>query len=224
MRVLRRTTTIPNAVSCVPNHGVTINEEDWERLETVLLNRIPQQLKIDIRDATESYLRLPLSEIEPSPIKPAVLRLRKISKHAQQFVDAINQGERSPAKSYADQLIAKYLAQINAPYRASDIAHLVVYVKAACDKASDEIASGKNPGPTEWQGWQRWMLRLTDILRKEGLPTAVRKDTAKSRSGKVSPFVFFLYELQKMIPERYRRAQHGLSALNEAIAKSRRVS
>jgi len=49
--------------------------------------------------------------------------------------------------------------------------------------------------------WIGWIYRLTEILNKVELPTFTRKNLSDAEQ---SPFVLFVWELQKCLPEEKR--------------------
>ena len=72
----------------------------------------------------------------------------------------------------------------------------------------------------EGGAWEHWIRQLTIILREHDLPTGARKD----KSGRASPFVSFVFELQSLLPRKLIRSQHSKSALAVSIHKARRGS
>ena len=78
--------------------------------------------------------------------------------------------------------------------------------------------SPRDQGFSKGEAWDRWIVRLTSIAEKHGLPWRVRKDSDKqSRS---SPFVELVWELQQSVPKAHRRYSRG--ALAGAIVAARR--
>jgi VCBS repeat-containing protein len=74
-------------------------------------------------------------------------------------------------------------------------------------------------GFSKGEAWDRWIVRLTSIAEKHGLPWRVRKDSDKQSDQ--SPFVELIWELQQSVPGTHRRA-HSKDALAKAITEARR--
>jgi VCBS repeat-containing protein len=73
-------------------------------------------------------------------------------------------------------------------------------------------------GFSKGEAWDRWIVRLTSIAEKHGLPWRVRKDSdEQSRS---SPFVEFVWALQRFVPDAHRR-KHSRGAVAGAIVAAR---
>jgi hypothetical protein len=80
-------------------------------------------------------------------------------------------------------------------------------------------AKSLNQGFNKGEAWERWIVRLTSIAEKHGLPWRVRKDSDKQSDQ--SPFVELIWELQQSVPGTHRRA-HSKDALAKAITEARR--
>jgi hypothetical protein len=79
-------------------------------------------------------------------------------------------------------------------------------------------AKSLNQGFNKGEAWERWIVRLTSIAEKHGLPWRVRKDSDKQSDQ--SPFVELIWELQQSVPKAHRRYSRG--ALAGAIVGARR--
>jgi hypothetical protein len=79
-------------------------------------------------------------------------------------------------------------------------------------------AKSLNQGFSKGEAWDRWIVRLTSIAEKHGLPWRVRKDSDKQSDQ--SPFVELIWELQQSVPKAHRRYSRG--ALAGAIVAARR--
>ena len=73
---------------------------------------------------------------------------------------------------------------------------------------------------SEGQVWRRWIRDLSKIMKDNSLSASVRKDSDKST--KLSPFLVFIRELQKCLPEECNFPAHSDRALAEAIVRARR--
>jgi hypothetical protein len=93
----------------------------------------------------------------------------------------------------------------------------------ACDKARQDLHEESDEHRLG-EPWETWIRNLTEILKRNGLPTAARKDATLNKSGRPSAFVLFVEELQKSFSEVFRRGTHSAGALTEAIGRARRVT
>jgi len=90
-----------------------------------------------------------------------------------------------------------------------------------CQDALRELDDTKDQGFSKGEAWDRWIVRLTSIAEKHGLPWRVRKDSDKqSQQSRISPFVELVWELQQSVPKAHRRSSRG--ALAGAIVGARR--
>lgn len=134
----------------------------------------------------------------------------------------------SGTREYADDVISTYSALTPSgavvgrrDYLQSFSAAVSSFV-SACDRALEDMA--RSSGMDWWlEGWcwDVWINTLTKIAQEHHLPTGVRKDTDKNKTGKPSPFVAFVRQLQAYIPSEHRRATHSTGAQAEAISTAR---
>jgi hypothetical protein len=78
-------------------------------------------------------------------------------------------------------------------------------------------------GPYKGFNWELWICDLWQLFERHGVPVAARKDSDKQYEGRQSPFVLFVSEFQKYLPEQCRRFQntYELDALAQAIHRAR---
>jgi hypothetical protein len=92
---------------------------------------------------------------------------------------------------------------------------------SACERALSKLSPiPKIATLSEGQVWRRWIRDLSKIMKDNSLPASVRKDSDKSI--KLSPFLVFVRELQKCLPEECNFPSHSDRALAEAIVRARR--
>jgi hypothetical protein len=93
--------------------------------------------------------------------------------------------------------------------------------------AIQQIQKPNAKQPTDWHGvsegevWNIWVNALTEILKKNGLPYKVRKDSDKNKTDSQSPFVVLVRELQNCLPEKFRKFAHSDYALAQGIYRAR---
>jgi hypothetical protein len=105
----------------------------------------------------------------------------------------------------------------------SDQAELVVkpFMKgiiASCDERLADVGSMK--GQDARDPWENWIVELTKLFKRYKLPTPARKDVDKNKTGRPSPFVMFIRELQELIEQKYWRPRSD-DTLADAINRAR---
>ena len=170
------------------------------------------------------------------------MKINAVKAAASKFRDAIFQRPRNIARDadfFARRLISKHLGLsfqgrdglqnllLKIERDISDACDRAFDIFDACDRALHDLQ--EENGFRDGETWGLWIRKLTKILKAHQLPTEVRKDTDKNITGKPSPFVAFVRELQACVPEEYRRSQPYSAeapaniALSEAIYRARRV-
>ena len=77
---------------------------------------------------------------------------------------------------------------------------------ALSDFAEEALKTESALSFSEFSMWDLWVVKLTEIAKRHDLPFAARKDsTNKRKPGVRIPFVDFVRELQKYIPDECRR-------------------
>jgi hypothetical protein len=223
-----------------------ISKGDWKRIEKAYGHALTKPLRQKVCDAMREYLEWAELEKSAQRVLEAEVRINAIKAAASKFRDAIFQRPRNiggDADFFARHLTSK---QLGLSFQGRDgLKNLILKIERdisdacdralkvgraifdACDRALQDlqIENGFRNGKT----WGLWIRKLTKILKAHQLPTEVRKDTDKNLTGKPSPFVAFVRELQACVPEEYRRSQPYSAeapaniALSEAIYRARRV-
>jgi hypothetical protein len=127
------------------------------------------------------------------------------------------------SRVYADHLVNRYFdnGRIVGPQRLRSLGLVLSSLIVACNRALADLENPKKQGRRRGETWGNWVCRVTDIMEAHQLPIEVRKDTDKNTTGKPSPFVALIRELQACIPEANRRSTHSDIALSETIARAR---
>ena len=223
----RRKKTIPIASYAWPSDEpapvLKLASADWQRLEKVLGCGISPTLRKAVSKATNRYLKLASREYSIEPLSDAQGRLEQLITSARHFWKVLTEVGSSDANFYADSLveahfIGPHIARRNQMRILTDI--MTTFV-GACEAAQRGAIEDKAPGHSPGDYWNAWIVQLIALLEGEGLPTAVRKDGATSRSNEVSPFARFVHELQGQFGAELQRGRHSLTALSEAISKAR---
>jgi len=94
---------------------------------------------------------------------------------------------------------------------------------AACEFADRKMKERKPLGFNEGEHWERWICRLLEALKLHSLPTTIRKDTDKNKTGEVSAVVKLVMELQSCVPPEYRRKTNSDHAFAQAMIRARKI-
>jgi hypothetical protein len=95
-------------------------------------------------------------------------------------------------------------------------------VQVACNHALQELGLPEKHGRRRGDTWDQWIWDLIVLLDGLRLPTEVRKDDDKNKTGLPSPFVALVRELQKTVPLEFRRSTQSDGALAKAITEARK--
>jgi hypothetical protein len=182
---------------------------DWPPLEAALGRRIPPAVKRRITVVTRNDLANAELERNTAPVSAAIRRTREISSTLAAFyvayVKPIPDDERRTSDLFLGprELRALALGSRDMVRRA--------------DVALRQLADAMNDDQRAGEAWAWWICHLTTTLKKAGLPTGARKDDL----DQTSPFVAFVAELQKCLPERFGQHTHSKPALAKGIIKAR---
>jgi hypothetical protein len=219
---------------------VAITDRDWQSIESAYGQKLSPQARRDIHEKTQEFVDRAEFEQNAERVSDARDRITDIIKAASLLRSALDGGDHD-ADSHARTLIKRHLRkQSDAkkqkegdaikrrrrkkddPLRgiSSDIRALIF----ASQDALRELDDAKDQGFSKGEAWDRWIVRLTSIAEKHGLPWRGRKDSDKQKqSGSpVSPFVEFVWALQQFVPDAHHRRAHSKGALAKAISEARR--
>jgi len=224
------------AFSIIGRKAVAITDSDWQCIEKAYRQKLSLEARRDIHEKTQEFVDRAEFEQNAKPVSDARDRITTIIGAASSLRSAIDSGIHD-ADIYACSLIKKHLwKQSDAkkqkegdaikrrrrkkrdPLRniSSDMRLLIF----RCQDALRELDDAKDQGFSKGEAWDRWIVRLTSIAEKHGLPWRVRKDSDK-QSDRQSPFVEFVWALQQFVPDAHRR-KHSRSAVAVAIVAARR--
>src|SRR6516164_5555530 len=227
---------------------VAITDSDWQRIEKAYGQKL-SEARGDIREKTQEFVDRAEFEQNAEPVSDARDRITAILGAARSLRSSLDRGDHD-ADVYARTLIKKHFwKQSDAIkkhlWKQSDAEKQKEgdAIKRRCRKKDDplrNISSGvrllifasqdalrelddvKDQGFSKGEAWERWIVQLTSIAEKHGLPWRVRKDSDKQspKQSRSSPFVKLVWELQQSVPKAHRRYSRG--ALAGAIVGARR--
>jgi hypothetical protein len=219
--------TIPSATIKGGDPELTISDDSWRRIEDAYGSELTADVREQIRDATLSFLRFVEAEQAAQAVSISRARVAQVKKAAAEFQEAVFENPQDStwdARNYADRLIKRCfhdarIADFDGPRW---LGTLMISLVVACNQALAHLDDPKNQDGRKGETWENWIRRLTAMLETRGLPKEVRKDADKNKTGKPSPFVGLVRELQTCIPAAFRRPIQSDNALSEAIYRARR--
>jgi hypothetical protein len=174
------------------------------------------------------FLRFVEAEQSARPVSEARERVERVKRAAAEFQKAVFEQEiELNVRTYANGLIKLHLKDARIRKTRDKLrllGGLMTSVIVACNRALKDLRNPENRGPKKGDTWENLVRDLTAVLKSHHLPTAVRKDSVKNKTGKPSPFVSFMRELQSCLPDKFRRSKHSDLARAEAIHRARRLS
>lgn len=226
----------------VPKEGaepIAFDDSQRTAVEAAYGKSLSEQIWTKIFVATGLYLNAAPFDRTAVPIKDFLPRLNKLKELAKSiksdFADDVSSNKKSTKRILTGD---KRLTAIQRQYFQRQkwtnfypgasfdlLEHTLNAVEAVCDFMSTELAD-PNYGYSEGWLWNYWICLLTIIVKEDGLRYEVRKDSDKQKpNSPISPFVLFVDELQKCIPNKFRRhsppGSETRGALASAIVRAR---
>jgi hypothetical protein len=207
-----------------PSFKLKITTGDWKRIEKAYGRPLPPALREAIIEKTMLWVRFKDVFSKNQNIANVKRRINRIQKRAQELRAAFRGEQPSHSRNFGDlcieinfsnDLTGKHLG-VNA------LIGQIISLDAACTGALNYLDRTAINSPTERDVWNTWIRELTGILDKRGLPISARNDSDKQKGNRPSPFVAFIDELQKSLPEKYRRSTQSKFAAARAINRARR--
>lgn len=220
----------------VPNEGaepIAFNDSQRAAVEAAYNKSLSEQIWTKIFVATGLYLNAAPFDRTAVPIKKFLPKLDKLKELAKSlrsdFADDVSSNKKSKGRVLTGDkrltaIQRQYFQRQNwtnfYPGASFDLLeHTLNAVDAVCDFMSVELSDPNYAGHSEGWLWNHWICWLTMIVKEHGLPYEVRKDSDKQKpNSPISPFVLFVDELQKCIPNEFRRHSPPGSERREALA------
>jgi hypothetical protein len=197
------------------------------KTRSALGHSIPEEARASITLATNEFLEFAEAESNTGSMEDAFNRLSRLRSSAHSFRAAIEKRALDdPIRGYVDEALEISYERLNpddlgGEYVAKLSADLARFL-SACDLTVQQLEQDArhNYWP-EGSAWERWIQKLTEILKEHHLPTGGRKDAAGYNVERASPFVKFVSTLQTFLPRRHVRG-HTRSSLAERIYSARK--
>lgn len=203
---------------------INIDSAKWRQIEKAYGSSLSPTVRADIVRASEAFLFLESFERTPEPLAKVKVILEAHDKAATRFFNELFAGPTavSDAGIYAHHLIEKNFKTSPMGKNAAGLDALLNLLRAfhiACNTSIKQLNDASASSAfRKGNAWATWISRLTEILKAVKLPVAVRKDGgSKSKRDKQSPFVSFVWELQKCLPAECRRHTQSEAALADAL-------
>jgi hypothetical protein len=217
---------LPIASALGPPPKIAIRDEEWRRLEELLGQDLQPAIRKEIIAATDRFLNFAVFDFTREPVDEASNRLNALMTTGEELLGALGDaGSSSDGALYAIQLLRRHFVEpkLGRRNKFNALTSIVTSLVVACDKACQELGE-QGDEHRRGESWDTWIRNLTEILKRNDLPTAARKDAVLNKSGIASNFVLFVEQLQRNFEERFRRGTQSTEALAVAIGRSRRVT
>jgi hypothetical protein len=218
-----RRARLPSA-SITGRQRFTPSTEQWRRIEHAFGVRFSDEDYRQLTIIIDRYFRMQPLETAAAFLDDAQAYLKAVLTNA----NALNRSlqppaSRSDAAFYVQRLILEnfHTGQPIGPGGWNMIVMSMIAFVAASEQAEVTLSRRmKGGGFVEGYAWRKLIRELTHFCNERLMPTAASKGLIKGNGQ--SPFVAFVYELQRAFPENFRRHNFSPAALATAIADARR--
>jgi hypothetical protein len=203
-----------------------INGTQWKQIEKAYGTPIPEDVRLDILRATREFLLFERLERTTKPVAEVKVILEAYDKAADRFFHALF---TDPSGSSDAGVYAHHLIETN--FKDSRLGQVAVFdtvlrllraFHVACNVSLKQLSDFCNTDSTSWNAWQRWVCRLTEIVRAANLPWKVLKETGET--AKPSDFVILVHDLQVCLSTEGRQPTLSMKELATAISRARAAS
>jgi len=203
---------------------IKIAADDWKRIEKAYGRPLPGALRNAIIKKTKLWVRfVDIFSKNDQAIADVERRIKRIQKQAQALEIAFRDERPSHSRSFGDLCIESNFSEdlsgqhlgVNA------LIDLIISLDTACKNALNYLDRFAKNIPPERTAWNQWIGDLIGIMEKRRLPVSARNDSDKQKDDRPSPFVAFVDELQKSLPQKYRQSTQSNFALARAINRAR---
>jgi hypothetical protein len=221
----RPTISIAHADDVPP---IAFTDEVWQAIEHAYGRQLNADVRQQITTVATEYLKDCVFERTAAPKAMARKRLKRIRRAAGDLEkvmldraafsvssDELSEEQQQSAHSYANYLIRRYLGEARLArdklHHFLGVLHTLV---VACDCALNDLCAAQGVG----DAWSWWIQGLTRIAQEHSLLTGV--STEPDKSGRPSPFVRLVQELDRCLPANARQ-RRSPAALAMAISRAR---
>jgi hypothetical protein len=193
--------------------------EQWRLIERPLPVRLKSEDRQALVEIVDAYFGMQPFERAAPHVDDAQAYLQTVLAKARDFWFALQPSDQ--AAFFAQRKIVKEIPGGRKLGLAAwqEIARLIEEFITAGERATTDLAKyEKSGGFVEGEAWRELIRALTRFCKKRSLPTGA----SKAEGARPSPFVAFVYELQRGFPERFRRHNFSHAALATAVACARR--
>jgi hypothetical protein len=208
--------------------SLVVSEADWVHVESKYGLPLSTVARERILNVTEGYCLLAAGEALAPSTKDARTALKKILKAARSLQEEIRRPDELDGRFYALHLVRNFVRGEGLPDPAvlpfrdpvEAFSSMLSSVVVACERSAREL---NNPNRAEIKvgaAWDSWIRDLVEILKVDGLPVSVRKDSDKRAKVVSSDFVSLVSALQDFLPTNCRRICSE-SGLETAISRAK---
>ena len=181
-------------------------------------DKLPQEARDQIIDATRHFLWWATFELNAVSVKDVEKLATAVRKSGRKFLDDLGRLLRpGDATQYLQHLIEKQPSIREGHHKIRNLFSLNTSLLDACCRAEREL--GECEGFEEGVQWKQWVSDIASVLAGRGLDWTARKDASGESA---SPLVILVRELQRRIPQEYRRHTQSDGALAQQISAATR--
>ena len=214
---------MPESPDVVSTATFQPSEEQWVLIQkpySIILSGVEKKT---IATIVQEYFHLHEVEIAAPLVKDVLKKLDSFNTALVKIRGSLTKkidGTYDEAAISARDAIVAGLREVRPEMKPKEIWELIPDLLEACLNARNStLGIGSTGGFAEGSAWRIMINDLMDIVEEGQLPTSVAKGQAKQRAKVYSPFVEFVWQLQKCFPPRYKRHDGGKDGLGGAISK-----
>ena len=206
-----------------PDRILSLDHDDWLRIERACGWTLASGTRIEIVHATEMFLAFESLERNNQSLAAVKITLESYDAAVGRFFRALfaDTSGTSDAEVCAQHLIEQNFRPVGQPEPFDKLLTLLQSFHLACNTSLRKLNDLKGSTFNKGNAWGLWIWHLTKIIDAAEFSPAVRKDVGSSKSDTQSPFVGFVWELQACLPEECRLHTHSQGALADAVSSAR---
>jgi hypothetical protein len=204
-------------VNSAPKSTIEISAPDWSRIEKAYGTSVSGAAREAVQQAMQIYFMTVSVELTAETVKGATRKVKRVQRAGQDFVAAVID-MNVPQGSLVSSFVFRHFGRAE---KLNLFFEMMESFTQACGAALKDIKNPRNHGAIRESSWKWWIRELTEIAKRNSLPSTVRKDSVTNLTDEPSQFVAFVRELQGYIPRPFQPPRRGDDALATAITRAR---
>jgi hypothetical protein len=199
----------------------------WQTLETALGCPLSLHARMQISGISVIFSVIGSDDKNSTPVREVIQELTSWRRRTKILSGRIWSRENTdrPAKLTREWIEKTYfnlpqVKRIDPRYHLLFLAHALDAALAACDWVTQELSDPGYEGVRAGEEWPIWAALIIHILQDHGISTTA--SSAIDKQTKDSKFVSFMMELQKYLPEEFRRFKSS-NSLVKGIQGARKL-